>query len=117
MRGSRIWRRLLGVGNASVKDVRVEGRDVADTVVPARRGGPRCGVCRKPCPGYDGPRGKRRWRALDLGTMRAYVEAEIGRVHCPAHGVVVEHVSWAEHDSRFTRSFEEQVACGICQPL
>ncbi|MHB1845589.1 MAG: helix-turn-helix domain-containing protein [Deltaproteobacteria bacterium] len=29
---------------------------------------------------------------------------------CPKHGVVTERVSWAEHDSRFTRDFEDLVA-------
>jgi transposase len=38
------------------------------------------------------------------------VEAEAPRVNCPEHGVVVAHVPWARHDSRFTREFEEQCA-------
>jgi len=95
---------------AKVTNVAWEGDELVVTVTPVRRGGPRCGVCRRPCQGYDGPRGRRRWRALDLGTTRAFIEAEVGRVNCPEHGVVVERVPWAEHGSGFTRHFEEQVA-------
>ena len=61
-------------------------------------------------PGYDWGEGRRRWRALDLGTSFAYLEAEAPRVSCTEHGVVVAAVPWARHDSSFTRSFEDQVA-------
>jgi hypothetical protein len=64
---------------------------------------------RSASPGYDGPRGWRHWRALDLGSTRAYVEAEVVRVRCTEHGVVSERLPWAAHRSRFTRGFEEQV--------
>ncbi|WP_338198377.1 transposase family protein [Candidatus Nephthysia bennettiae] len=42
-----------------------------------RRSGARCGVCGRVSPGYDGLRGWRRWRTLDLGSTRTYVEAEL----------------------------------------
>jgi transposase len=51
-----------------------------------------------------------RWRALDLGTTLAFVEAEAPRVRCHRHGVVVCAVPWARHNSRFTSDFEDQVA-------
>jgi transposase len=54
--------------------------------------------------------GRRRWRALDLGTTFAYVEADAPRVTCRDHGVVVCAVPWARHKARFTRAFEDQVA-------
>jgi len=84
-------------------------------VRPAWRERRRCGVCRRRCPGYDGGEGRRRWRALDLGTIRCYLEAEAPRVRCRRHGVVVAAVPWARHDSRFTRSFEDQVAWLVCE--
>jgi len=56
------------------------------------------------------PEGRRRWRALDLGTTFAHVEAEAPRVACRQHGVIVAAVPWARQDSSFTRSFEDQVA-------
>jgi transposase len=70
----------------------------------------RCGVCRRRCPGFDLGEGRRRWRALDLGTTFAYVEADAPRVRCRDHGVVVCAVPWARHRSRFTRAFEDQTA-------
>ncbi len=110
MRNSSVWRRLVGVGRSKIRNVNLEAEVLVLRVELSRPAGPRCGVCRKPCGRYDGGRGRRRWRALDLGAMRTYIEAEGGRVNCPEHGVVVERVPWAEHDSRFTRAFEDQAA-------
>jgi transposase len=45
-----------------------------------------------------------------MGCTRSYIEAEVGRVSCAEHGVVVESVPWAAHGSSFTKVFEEQVA-------
>jgi transposase len=70
----------------------------------------RCGLCGRRCVLYDRGEGRRRWRAPDLGTTVAFVEAEAPRVRCDEHGVVVARVPWARHDSRFTREFEEQCA-------
>lgn len=110
MRNPRVWKRLLGVGAAKLEDVVLEAGILVVRVVPIRRGGPRCGRCGRACPSYDAPRAPRRWRALDLGTTRAFIEAAVGRVSCPEHGVVVERVPWATHGSRFTLAFEEQTA-------
>jgi len=101
----------LGLGAAVVEDVYCG--DQGEVVVVAR---PRfserelCGVCRRRCPGFDLGEGSRRWRALDLGSTLAYVEAWAPRVSCPEHGVVVCAVPWARHQARFTRVFEDQVA-------
>jgi transposase len=84
--------RLFGAGAAAAGDVS------------------RCGVCGRRSPGYDRGEGRRRWRALDLGASRAFVEAAAPRVACREHGVVVARVAWARHGSWFTREFEEQVA-------
>ena len=111
MRGARLFTRLLGLGRAVVEEVRVD--DEGAVVVAARprqRDASRCGLCGRRCPGYDRGEGRRRWRALDLGATRAYVEAEAPRVECRRHGVVVARVPWARHDSGFTRAFEQQVA-------
>jgi transposase len=45
-----------------------------------------------------------------MGSTRTYIEAEVGRVSCKEHGVVVESVPWAAHGSSFTKTFEEEVA-------
>jgi len=110
VRNARVWRRLLGVGSARVVDLVLEGEVAVVRVVPVRRGGPRCSYCRRVCPRYDAPRGRRRWRALDLGATRTFIEAEVARVSCPEHGVVTERVPWAVHGSSFTLAFEQQVA-------
>jgi transposase len=111
VRGIRVWARLLGLGRAVVEDVVIgdEG-EVVVAVRPVWRERDRCGVCRRRSPGFDLGEGRRRWRALDLGTTFAYVEAEAPRVACRRHGVVVCAVPWARHKSRFTRAFEDQVA-------
>jgi transposase len=111
MRKTRVWARLLGLGAAVVEDVYCG--DQGEVVVAARprsSGRDRCGVCGQRCPGFDLGEGRRRWRALDLGATLAFVEAEAPRVRCAEHGVVVCAVPWARHQSRFTRSFEDQVA-------
>jgi transposase len=66
--------------------------------------------CGRRCPGYDQGQGRRRWRALDLGTVQAVLEADAARVRCPAHGVVVAAVPWARHGAGHTRFFDDQVA-------
>jgi transposase len=109
VRGGSVFVRLLGLGRAVVEDVWV-----ADVVVVRgrlRRGDvSRCGVCGRRAPGYDGGAGRRRWRALDLGSTKAFLEAAAPRVRCREHGVVVARVAWARHGSWFTREFEDQVA-------
>jgi transposase len=111
VRGIRVWARLLGLQRAVVEDVTtgIEGAVIV-SVRPSWRERDRCGVCRRRSPGYDLGEGRRRWRALDLGTTFAFVEADAPRVTCRRHGVVVCSVPWARHDSRFTRAFEDQVA-------
>ena len=112
MRDVSLWRCLLGIENTVIEGVRIE----ADTgglvfsVRPAARRRGRCGRCRAPAPGYDAGRGRRRWRALDLGTIRAYVEAAAPRVSCSEHGVVVAAVPWARHNAGHTRQFDDTVA-------
>jgi transposase len=113
VRSGRVWARLLGLGAAVVEGV--DFGDEGSVVVLARprwRERDRCGVCGRRSPGFDLGAGRRRWRALDLGTTLAYVEADAWRVRCREHGVVVCAVPWARHGSRFTRSFEDQ-ACWL----
>ena len=111
MRGARVWARLVGLVGAVVEDVSIGGEgEVVVSVRPKWRERDRCGVCRRPCPGFDLGEGRRRWRALDLGTTLAFVEADAPRVSCRRHGVVVCAVPWARHRSRFTRAFEDQAA-------
>ena len=111
MRGTRVWARLLGLKAVVVEDVYCGDQgEVVVAVRPCWRERDRCGVCRRRSPGFDMGAGRRRWRALDLGTTFAYVEADAPRVSCRDHGVVVCAVPWARHKARFTKAFEDQVA-------
>jgi transposase len=110
VRGIRVWARLLGLRRTVVEDVFIDEDKLVVVVRPNWRERDRCGVCRRRSPGADQGEGRRRWRALDLGTTLAFVEAEAPRVSCRRHGVVVCAVPWARHDARFTRAFEDQVA-------
>ena len=49
-------------------------------------------------------------RALDLGVLRCYLEADAPRVRCPLHGVLTAAVPWARPAARFTTTFEEHAA-------
>lgn len=115
MRGSRVWARMLGCERAVIEDaVWEEGDDGQVSVVvhvrPRARDAGRCGICGRRCPRYDSGSGRRRWRALDLGTVRAELEAGAPRVSCPGHGVVTAMVPWARHGAGHTRFFDDQVA-------
>jgi transposase len=108
----RVWARLLGVEHTVVEQVEFD--EDADAIVaavrPARRRRRCCGICGRRSPGFDQGEGRRRWRALDLGVVRAFLEADAPRVACREHGVVVAQVPWARHDSGFTRAFEDTAA-------
>ena len=112
MQNARLWRGLLGLENAVVEGVEFdedEGVLVA-SVRPSKGKRNRCGQCPRRCPSYDAGSGRRRWRALDLGSVQVFVEADAPRVTCRDHGVVVASVPWARHDAGHTRAFDEQVA-------
>jgi transposase len=111
VRGIRVWAGLLGLRRAVIEDVFIgEDGEVVVAARPGWRERDRCGICRRRSPGFDLGEGRRRWRALDLGTTLAFVEAGAPRVTCQRHGVVVCAVPWARHGSRFTRAFEDQTA-------
>jgi transposase len=111
VRGGSVFARLLGLGRSVVEGVRVDQEGALVVRVRSRRRDvSRCGVCGRRAPGYDRGERRRRWRALDLGTRKAFVEAAAARVACNEHGVVVARVPWARHGCWFTREFEDQVA-------
>jgi transposase len=119
VRTSRLWGRMLGCENTVIESVDWYQEEPGDgagqlavtvRVRPRKRLASRCGICGKKRPGYDQGEGRRRWRALDLGTVRAELEAAAPRVACPEHGVVVAAVPWARHGAAHTRFFDDQVA-------
>ena len=113
MLNKKVWARAAGVEPGVVVE-RVEFDESAEAVVLScrlrRRDRGRCGRCARRCPGYDQGEGRRRWRALDAGTLRVFIEADAPRVHCIDHGVTVHAVPWARHDAGHTRAFDDQVA-------
>lgn len=115
MRSIRLWARVTGVGNKGVvTGVRYE-HDAGDEVIVVSmrlhsRRRPRCGRCNKRAGLYDPGDGRRRWRSLDAGTTKVFIEAGAPRVNCRDHGVTVAAVPWARHDARHTRDFDDQVA-------
>ncbi len=115
MQSKRVWARVVGVEDGVV----IEGVDFDDEAGEItvscrlrRRTTRRCGRCGRRCAGYNSGEGRRRrrWRALDAGTMRVFIEADAPRVDCVEHGVTVAAVPWARHDARHTRAFDDQVA-------
>jgi len=63
---------------------------------------------------YDTGKAPRRWRGLDLGATRVFLQATTQRVSCPEHGVVVAAVPWARPGSRFTAAFADTCAWLVC---
>jgi transposase len=110
MRVTTAFNRMLQIPGASVASVCFQSEGV---VVGVRRRGrrlvcPRCGCIGRV--GYDHRR-QRRWRHLDLGGVRCFVECDLRRFPCPGcRMVVTEAVPWARPGARFTRPFEHVVA-------
>jgi transposase len=107
VRATTAFNKMLAIPGADVAGVQFSP---AGIVVGLRR---RARRLRCPCGWstravYD--RSTRRWRHLDLGAARLYLEAEIRRLACPACGRVrTETVPWARPGARFTRDFEDVV--------
>ncbi|HET7070388.1 MAG TPA: ISL3 family transposase [Nocardioides sp.] len=112
MRDVSLWRGVFGVEKTVIERVEFDADSevLVAHVRPTKRQRSRCGICRRHSPGYDSGAGRRRWRALDLGTVFAVLEADAPRVRCRLHGVVVAHLPWARHDAGHTYAFDDQVA-------
>jgi transposase len=108
VRVTTAFKRMLRLPGASVKDVAFGSEGVVVTVrLRAKR--PVCSGC--------GARGlaikehrEKRWRHLDLGAGRCYIECLLRRLYCPGCGDVYEAVPWARAGSRYTRDLEDVVA-------
>ena len=112
MRSASLWRALLGVDKTVIESFDFDSDEelLVVSVRPSRAARGRCGICSRRARGYDGGAGRRRWRALDLGTIMTWIEADAPRVSCPEHGVVVASVPWARHDAGHTYAFDQTVA-------
>ena len=83
---------------------------VVVSVRPRKGASRRCGRCGRRGPWFDRGEGRRRWRALDLGTVPVWLEADAPRVSCREHGPTVLQVPWARHGVGHTRDFDDTVA-------
>lgn len=112
MREATLWRSLLGIEKTVVEEVEFDEDEqlLIAHVRPRKRVRGRCGRCGRSSPGYDRGDGRRRWRALDLGTVRVVLEAEAPRVNCREHGPAVAAVPWARHSAGHTYAFDAQVS-------
>lgn len=112
MRNKSVWERACGLTRTVVEGVGFD--DDAQAIVvgvrPVARARSRCGRCGRRAPGYDLGDGRRRWRALDLGTTKVFLEAAAPRVRCRSHGVTVAAVPWARHGAGHTRDFDDLAA-------
>ena len=108
----RVLQSAFGLEHAVVEGVDFD--EVAQALVvsvrPVARKRSRCGRCGRLAPRYDRGAGRRRWRALDLGVLKVFVEAEAPRVRCKSHGATVAAVPWARHGAGHTRDFDDQAA-------
>ena len=112
MRTARVWAVVFGVEKTVVEGVEFDEDEqlLIGHVRPTAGARSRCGICDRRCRGYDSGQGRRRWRSLDLGIIRAVLEADAPRVRCRIHGVVVAAVPWARHGAGHTYCFDDQVA-------
>ena len=123
MRTASLFSQVLGGHHMVVEDLEFttetiktkagEDRDeqvLIATVRPYARDTSRCPRCKRKCPGYDAGSGIRRWRTLDLGTVKTYLQAPSPRVACPEHGVLVAHVPWARPGAKCTYTLEDTCA-------
>jgi transposase len=112
VRTASLWRALLGVEKTVVEEIEFDEDEelVVAHVRPVRASKGRCGRCGDRAPWYDRGEGRRRWRALDLGTMQVFLEADAPRVNCRLHGPTVRQVPWARHGAGHTLALDQQVA-------
>lgn len=112
-----IFARLLQVEQTVVERVRFDEKTdaVIVSVRPYDRAARRCPECSQRCPGYDRGRGRRRWRSIDFGSSRCFLEADAPRIECAEHGVRVAAVPWARPGAGHTRAFDDLVTWLVCR--
>lgn len=112
MRNARVWQQVFRLARTVIEAV-VFDEDIGAVVVsvrPRKGASRRCGRCGRRGPWFDRGEGRRRWRALDLGTVPVWLEADAPRVSCREHGPTVVQVPWARHGVGHTRDFDDTVA-------
>lgn len=86
-------------------DVRLEGKGegqrIEADIRPRANSKGCCSKCMKPCPGYD-TRPVRCFEFIPLWAIMVVLLYAPRRVECPEHGVIVEHIPWADGKSPMT---------------
>ena len=108
MQNNRVWERACGLTGTVVEGVRFD--DAADAIVvsarPDARARSRCGRCGRRSPGYDRGAGRRRWRGLDAGTTKVFIEADAQRIQCRTMVRPLLRFRGRGHDVGHTRDFD-----------
>lgn len=108
MRVTTAFNKILSIQSATVASVEFTDDGVV-VGLRRRRGRPRCPCGWKAKGSYDSS--VRRWRHLDPGSSKLWLQAEIRRLDCRRCGRVrTEAVPWARPRARHTRDFEDVVA-------
>jgi transposase len=110
VRVTTAFNRMLRLPGASVIDVSFSAVGVIVTVRLRRhrRVCSRCGQTGRRVRAHD--RRIKRWRHVDLGACRCFIECDLRRVWCADCGAQPDAVPWARPGSRYTRDFEDTVA-------
>jgi transposase len=112
MRVTTAFNKMLGLVGASVATVTFAPEGIV-LGLRRQRAKHRCPCGWKTWSIYD--RSLRRWRHLDLGATRCFLEAEICRIDCRrCHRVRTEEVPWARPSARHTKDFQD-VVCWLAQ--
>ena len=75
-------------------------------VLPWKNGLRVCSGCERVCPGYDTMPEPRRFEFVPLWGIMVYFVYQMRRVECPACGIKVERVPWAEGKSSLTTEYK-----------
>jgi transposase len=81
-----------------------EGKEIIVKVGLTKEAVGICPKCGKVCPVYDHK--LKRWRHLDTCQYQTIIEANLMRVQCAEHGVLMMSVPWAEDRTKYTALFE-----------
>jgi len=109
VRVTTAFKRLLRLPGASVIDVGFTDEGVVVTVRLRRRRRV-CSICGQTGRLEIHDRRIKRWRHLDLGASRCWIECELRLLRCRDCGVRFEAVPWARPGAQHTRDFEDTVA-------
>lgn len=96
---SFVFGKVTWVENSVAPAIEVE-------ILPRRNGLRICSCCERACPGYDTMPEPRRFEFVPLWGIMVYFVYQMRRVECPACGVKVERVPWAEGKSSLTTEYK-----------